>query len=213
MHWIRPSRRRTVGAVLVTVVGFLLLLALTTLVWTRAAPLAAAAGLVLASWPGYREARDRRSRQSEVTREFPETVDLLCICVEAGMGFQAALDHVTEHTQGTLATEWRRVISDVRLGDPLASALATMAVRNPTPEVRHFVASVNQSQELGLSLTPVLRAQAGHARETRRLRISEQAHRIPIKVLFPLIVCLLPALLIVVVGPAALTIADQLAGT
>jgi tight adherence protein C len=181
--------------------------------WLRAVLLAGAAGLAVSAWPGYREARNRRSRQVDVTREFPETVDLLCICVEAGMGFQAALDHVTEHTQGTLAAEWRRVISDVRLGDSLASALSTMALRNPTPEVRHFVASVNQSQELGLSLTPVLRAQADHARETRRLRITEQAHKIPIKVLFPLIACLLPALLIVVVGPAALTIADQLSGT
>ena len=212
MVWLRPTRRRSLAAVSVAVALLPLLLTL-GMDWARAALLAVAAGFAVTLWPGYRAARDRRSRQFEVTREFPETVDLLCICVEAGMGFQAALDHVTEHTQGTLSAEWRRVISDVRLGDPLASALATMAMRNPTPEVRHFVASVNQSQELGLSLTPVLRAQAEHARETRRLRISEQAHKIPIKVLFPLIACLLPALLIVVVGPAALTIVDQLAGS
>ena len=211
MIWIRPTRRRSLAAAIVVLTLLVVLLAL-GLGWDRAMLLAVGAGFAVTLWPGYRAARNRRSRQIEVTREFPETVDLLCICVEAGMGFQAALDHVTEHTQGTLSAEWRRVISDVRLGDPLASALATMALRNPTPEVRHFVASVNQSQELGLSLTPVLRAQAEHARDTRRLRISEQAHKIPIKVLFPLIACLLPALLIVVVGPAALTIVDQLAG-
>jgi tight adherence protein C len=131
----------------------------------RATFLAVVAGFGVTLWPGYRAARNRRSRQIEVTREFPETVDLLCICVEAGIGFQAALDHVTEHTQGTLSAEWRRVISDVRLGDPLASALATMALRNPTPSAP-FRRLVNQSQELGLSLTPVLRAQAEHARDT-----------------------------------------------
>lgn len=211
MIWIRPTRRRSLAAASVVLTLLVVLLAL-GVGGDRATFLAVVAGFGVTLWPGYRAARNRRSRQIEVTREFPETVDLLCICVEAGMGFQAALDHVTEHTQGTLSAEWRRVISDVRLGDPLASALATMALRNPTPEVRHFVASVNQSQELGLSLTPVLRAQAEHARDTRRLRISEQAHKIPIKVLFPLIACLLPALLIVVVGPAALTIVDQLAG-
>ena len=160
--------------------------------------------------PTYLAARRRTERLRVIEREFPETLDLLCICVEAGLGLQAGLDHVCDHTAGQLALEWRRVLNEVRLGASLAASLSSLAERCPTPGVRHFVAAVNQAQELGLSMVPVLRSQADHAREARRLGISEQAHKIPIKVLFPLILCLLPALMIVVVGPAGLSIVDQL---
>lgn len=180
---------------------------------TRAAILAAVSATVVVFAPRYLAMRRKTERLRAIDRDFPETLDLLCICVEAGLGLQAGLNQVAENTDGLLAQEWRRVLNDVRLGASLSRSLTSLAERCPTPAVRHFVAAVNQASELGLSMVPVLRAQAAHARESRRLSISEQAHKIPIKVLFPLILCLLPALMIVVVGPAGLAIVDQLHAT
>lgn len=152
----------------------------------------------------------RRRHESEIRRQLPESLDLLAVAVSAGLGLQAALANVAEHSSGALATEWRRVLGDVRLGTPLVEALTGFATRVDLAEVRHFVASVVLAIELGASLGPVLRAQAAHARSQRHLRISEKAHTIPVRVLFPLVLCLLPALLMVVVGPAVLTIIDEL---
>lgn len=152
----------------------------------------------------------RRRREAEIRRQLPESLDLLAVSVSAGLGLQAALANVSEHGSGPLALEWRRVLGDVRLGTPLVESLSNFATRVDIAEVRHFVASVVLAVELGASLGPVLRAQAEHARNQRHLRISEAAHTIPVKVLFPLVLCLLPALLMVVVGPAVLTIIDEL---
>lgn len=179
----------------------------------RVTLLAAVCSAAVAFMPRYLAMRRKTERLRAIDRDFPETLDLLCICVEAGLGLQAGLNQVAENTDGLLAQEWRRVLNDVRLGASLSRSLTSLADRCPTPAVRHFVAAVNQASELGLSMVPVLRAQAAHAREGRRLSISEQAHKIPIKVLFPLILCLLPALMIVVVGPAGLAIVDQLHAT
>lgn len=155
--------------------------------------------------------RSSRRRLEEVRRQLPESLDLLAVSVGAGLGLQAALANVAEHSDGALATEWRRVLGDIRLGASLVEALTGLATRVDIPEVRHFVASVILAVELGASLAPVLRAQASHARAQRHLRISEKAHTIPVKVLFPLVLCLLPALLLIVLGPPALTIVDELA--
>lgn len=155
--------------------------------------------------------RSSRRRLEEVRRQLPESLDLLAVSVGAGLGLQAALANVAEHSDGALATEWRRVLGDIRLGSSLVEALTGLATRVDIPEVRHFVASVILAVELGASLAPVLRAQASHARAQRHLRISEKAHTIPVKVLFPLVLCLLPALLLIVLGPPALTIIDELA--
>lgn len=151
-------------------------------------------------------------RLDEIRRQLPESLDLLAVSVGAGLGLQGALANVAEHSEGALATEWRRVLGDIRLGASLVEALSGLAARADIAEVRHFVASVILAVELGASLGPVLRAQAAHARAQRHLRISEKAHTIPVKVLFPLVLCLLPALLLVVLGPPALTIVDELGG-
>lgn len=154
----------------------------------------------------------RSSRTEQIRNSFPESVDLLAISVASGLGLQAAFTQVADAAEGPVGVEWRRVVGDIRLGAALDAALSDMAERVPLPEVRHFTASVVLATELGVPLGPVLRTQAAHARTQHRLRLTEKAHTIPIKVLFPLILCLLPALLLLVAGPAALTIIDELGG-
>lgn len=152
-----------------------------------------------------------RHRQQEAARRaFPESVDLLAVCVEAGSSLQAALAQVADNADDILAGQWRHVIADIRLGASQTEALESLAARVPVAEIRQFAATVVQAQELGLPLGPVLRAQAEHARMARKLRITEAAYRIPVLVLFPLVLCLLPALVAIIVGPAALTIIDEL---
>ncbi len=152
----------------------------------------------------------RHRHRVAAQRAFPESVDLLAVCVEAGSGFQAALTQVADNADDILAGQWRRVLADIRLGSSLTEALEALAARLPVAEIQQFSATVVQAQELGLPLAPVLRAQAEHARMARKLRITEAAYRIPVLVLFPLVLCLLPALVAIIVGPAALTIIDEL---
>lgn len=154
----------------------------------------------------------KRRELDAVAKAFPESVDLLAICVEAGSGFQAAVDQVASHADDAMAVHWRRVLGDIRLGMSQSEALTALADRIPLADVQHFVATVVQAQELGLALADVLRSQADHARTMRKLRITEAAYRIPVLVLFPLVLCLLPALVAIIAGPAALVIMDALGG-
>ena len=154
----------------------------------------------------------RRKQLDAAARAFPESVDLLAICVEAGSGLQSAIAQVATHADDVLAQHWRRVLGDIRLGMSQSEALTALADRIPLADVQHFVATVVQAQELGLPLAEVLRSQAEHARTMRKLRITEAAYRIPVLVLFPLVLCLLPALVAIIAGPAVLVIMDALGG-
>lgn len=154
----------------------------------------------------------RRTAQA-LLRQLPESLDLLAVTVSAGLGLQGAIAEVAEQVDGALGTEWRRVLADIRLGSSLPEALTALAERCDIPEIRHFTASVILAAEMGTAIGPVLKAQAEHARKQRLLRLTELAHKVPVKVVFPLVFCLLPSLLLIVVGPAVITVLDELGST
>jgi tight adherence protein C len=148
-----------------------------------------------------------RKRQAEIERSFPHVIDQLTICVEAGLGLDAALDRAARSGTGPLAEELARVLQDVRLGATRQTALEALLTRTDVPEIRHFVIALAQADRYGIPIARALRVQATEARETRRGRAEERAQKMAVKLLFPLIFCILPALFVVLLGPAAIRIA------
>lgn len=151
-------------------------------------------------------------RQVEMRTDLPDAIDMLTVCVEAGLGFDAALGRVAQTMEGPAAFEFARVIQEMQFGSSRIDALRAAADRTDIPELRTFISSIVQSTELGISIGDVLRAQSGQMRVVRRQRAEEQAQKLPVKILLPLIFCILPALFIVVLGPAILNIMDLFSG-
>jgi tight adherence protein C len=151
-----------------------------------------------------------QKRQARIPQELPDALDMLTICVEAGLGFDAAMAQVARHTKGTVAAEFARVLQEMQIGKSRTEALRGMIDRTTAPELRAFVSALIQSNELGISVAHVLREQAKEMRVRRRQRAEEKAQKVPVKITFPLILCLFPALLIVVMGPGILQIAHSL---
>jgi len=151
-----------------------------------------------------------QERQQLIARELPDVLDQMTIAVEAGLGFEAALARAASSGRGALAEELVRTVHDVAVGRPRREAYDALAARTQVPELKRFVGAVNQADTYGVPLVDVLRVQADEARVKRRQRAEEQAMKVPVKVVFPLVVCILPALLIVVVGPAALGVLSSL---
>jgi tight adherence protein C len=149
-----------------------------------------------------------QERQQLIARELPDVLDQMTIAVEAGLGFDAALTRAATSGKGALAEELVRTVHDIAVGRPRRAAYESLASRTEVPELKRFVGAINQADTYGVPIADVLRIQADEARVKRRQRAEEQAMKVPVKVIFPLIVCLLPALLIVVVGPAALGLLD-----
>ncbi len=143
-------------------------------------------------------------RQKAVFRAMPDALDLLTICVEAGLGFDAAMSKVHEKWENDLALEFGRVIQEIRLGKLRREALRDMADRLGVSEMTSFVAAVIQSEQLGVSMAKVLRIQSDQMRTRRRQMAEEEAHRAPIKMVFPIALLIFPSLLIVLLGPAAM---------
>jgi len=143
-------------------------------------------------------------RQKEVRKAMPDALDLLTICVEAGLGFDAALSKVNEKWDNELSMALGRVIRDIQLGKLRRDALRDMSDHLGIPEMTSFVAAVIQSEMLGVSLAKVLRIQSDQMRVKRRQRAEEEAHKAPIKMSFPLGVFVFPSLLIVLLTPAGL---------
>jgi tight adherence protein C len=151
-----------------------------------------------------------QERQQAIARELPDVLDQMTIAVEAGLGFDAALSRAATTGRGALAEELVRTVHDIAVGRPRRAAYAALAARTQVPDLRRFVGAVNQADTYGVPIADVLRVQADEARLKRRQRAEEQAMKVPVKVVFPLIVCILPALLVVVIGPAALGVLDVL---
>ncbi len=147
-------------------------------------------------------------RSEQVRRALPDALDLLTISVEAGLGFDAAVQQVAQNTEGPLAEELARVLREMQLGQGRAAALRALADRSNVPELRAFVGAMVQADSLGIPIAQVLRVQSSEIRVKRRQRAEEKAQQVPVKMTIPLIFCILPALFIVVLGPAALTIMD-----
>lgn len=149
------------------------------------------------------------SRQSEVVKALPDALDLLTICVEAGLGFDAAVAKITEKWDNQLAMEFGRCLQEMHLGKLRREALRDMADRVDVTDVSTFVAAVIQADQLGVSMAKVLRIQSDQMRLRRRQRAEQKAHQAPIKMLFPMVFLIFPALFIVLLGPAVLTIMES----
>jgi tight adherence protein C len=145
-----------------------------------------------------------KARQKSVFRALPDALDLLTICVEAGLGFDAAMAQVNMKWEDELALEFGRVLQEIRLGKLRREALRDMADRLGVSELTSFVAAVIQSEQLGVSMAKVLRIQSDQMRVRRRQMAEEEAHRAPIKMIFPIGLLIFPSILMVLLGPAAL---------
>jgi tight adherence protein C len=145
-----------------------------------------------------------KARQKSVFRALPDALDLLTICVEAGLGFDAAMAQVNMKWEDDLALEFGRVLQEIRLGKLRREALRDMSDRLGVSELTSFVAAVIQSEQLGVSMAKVLRIQSDQMRVRRRQMAEEEAHRAPIKMIFPIGLLIFPSILMVLLGPAAL---------
>lgn len=145
-------------------------------------------------------------RQKDIRKAMPDALDLLTICVEAGLGFDAAMSKVSEKWETDLSLAFARVIQEIQLGKLRREALRDMADRIGLAEMTSFVAAVIQSEQLGVSLAKVLRIQSDQMRVKRRQLAEEEAHKAPIKMLIPMGLLIFPSLMIVLLTPAALRI-------
>ncbi len=143
-------------------------------------------------------------RQEELRRGLADALDMLTVCVEAGQGFDAALLQVSRSTTGPVAGEFARVLQEVQIGKPRAEAFSGLSQRTNVPEVKTFVTALVQADRLGLPIGAVLREQSNQMRLVRRQRAGEKAQKVTVKILFPLLFCIFPALMIVVIGPGAI---------
>jgi len=145
-------------------------------------------------------------RQKEIRNAMPDALDLLTICVEAGLGFDAAMSKVAEKWQTELSLAFARVIREVQLGKVRRDALKDMADRLGIAEMTSFVAAIIQSEQLGVSMSKVLRIQSDQMRLKRRQRAEEEAHKAPIKMLIPMALLIFPSIMIIILTPAVISI-------
>ena len=137
---------------------------------------------------------------------------MLTVCVEAGQGFDAAILQVARSVTGPIAGEFARVLSEIQIGKSRAEAFASLGERTSAPEVQTFVSTLVQADRLGLPVGVVLREQTKEMRVVRRQRAEEKAQKVTVKILFPLLLCIFPALFIVIIGPGAIQIMTSFAG-
>jgi tight adherence protein C len=149
-----------------------------------------------------------RRRQDEIIKSLPDALDLLTITVEAGMGFDGALQKVAEKWDNELSKGFSKVVQEMRLGIPRREALRNMDRTMGVPDVTTFVAAIIQAETLGVSIAKILRIQSEQMRTKRRQRAEEKANQAPIKMLFPMVFLIFPALFIILLGPAALIIME-----
>ncbi len=157
-------------------------------------------------FPQYSISSKITKRQKEVRKSLPDALDLLTICVEAGLGFDAAMAKVAQKWNSQLSLGFTRVLQEIQLGKLRREALRNMAENIEVSELTSFVAAVIQSEQLGVSMARVLRIQADQMRIKRRQLAEEEAHKAPIKMLLPMVFIIFPSLLIVLLAPAALSI-------
>ncbi|MEA3349213.1 MAG: type II secretion system F family protein [Chloroflexota bacterium] len=153
-----------------------------------------------------------RSRQDEVRKALPDALDLLTICVEAGLGFDGAMAKVNEKWDNELALSFSRVLREIQLGKLRREALRSMADRIDITEMTSFVAAIIQSEQLGVSMSKVLRIQSEQMRIRRRQAAEEKAQKAPIKMLFPMGVLIFPSLMILLLGPAGVQLMQSSLG-
>lgn len=153
-----------------------------------------------------------RRNKDRIRRDLPDALDMLSVSADAGLGFDQSLQRISENWDTPLSREFGRVVSEMNMGVSRTQALRNMAERVDIPELSSFVAVIIQSDELGMSIADTLHSQANQMRIERRYWAQEQARKIPLKMLFPLMLLILPAMFAVVLGPAIPAIMDSLGG-
>ena len=143
-------------------------------------------------------------RKEDTSKGLAEALDMLTVCVEAGLGFDAALMQVSRNIEGPISGEFARVLSEIQLGNSRGEAFSAMGDRVALPEVKNFTTALVQADRLGLPIGAVLREQTANMRLVRKQKAEEKAQKVTVKILFPLMLCILPALFVVVIGPGVL---------
>jgi tight adherence protein C len=154
--------------------------------------------------------RRGEQRAEAIERSLPDAIDLLTVTVESGLTFDAGLAQVSRNTRGPLAAEFTRVLKEIQIGSGRAVALKALADRTDIDDLRIFLNSMIQAERLGIPVADVLRVQSAEMRLKRSQRIEEQAMRLPVKIIFPLLLGIMPALFVVILGPALINIYDTL---
>jgi len=163
-------------------------------------------GAALALGPDSVLNRRVEERQLTMQRKLPDILDLLTISVEAGLGFEQAVDRTVGSVPGPLSDEFARMLGELRAGSSRADAMRALDTRTNVPEIRSFVMAILQADAFGVSIGRVLRAQADEMRIKRRQLAQEKAQKAPVKMLIPMVFCIFPALFVVVIGPAMINI-------
>jgi tight adherence protein C len=162
--------------------------------------------------PGIWLGQQIKKRKKSIIKALPDALDLLTISVEAGLGFDVALQRVTEKWDDELSREFRRVISDMRLGRSRREALRDLGERTGVEDVQTFVSAIIQADQLGVSMSKILRLQSDQMRVKRRQRAEEEAQKAPILMLFPMVFLIFPALFVVILGPAIPRLVESFGG-
>ena len=173
--------------------------------------------VVLASLAGYNAPnmylyQQTYDRAEKLQRALPDAIDLLTISVESGLGFDAACAQVARNTEGPLADEFARMLQEMQIGRGRSEALRSLGERTNLPDLRSFVSAMVQADAFGIPVGQVLRVQSSEIRVKRRQWAEEAAQKVPVKILVPLIFCILPCLFIAVLGPAGIQIMDNFSG-
>jgi len=155
---------------------------------------------------------EKKRRQKRIERKLPDTIDIIAISVEAGLGFDAAVQRVASKTKDDLPLEFERFLLELRLGKSRREALRNIVWRTGVADLSQFITAIIQADQLGVSIANVLRIQSEQMRVKRRQRAEEQAHKAPIKMLFPMAFCIFPAIFVVILGPVVPSIMNGLGG-
>lgn len=160
------------------------------------------------SWLGFGLYLERliSTRQRAIVAGLPDALDVLTVCVEAGLGFDAALSRVVEKFVGPLADEFRRLLQDVRMGRPRRDSLRDFGTRSGVDDMNTFATAIIQADQLGVSIANILRSQSDKLRMERKQRAEEKAMKAPVKMLLPMVVFIFPALLMILLGPAVIQV-------
>lgn len=145
-------------------------------------------------------------RSEQIQKALPDSIDLLTISVESGLAFDAALAQVSRNSDGPLSEEFTRVLQEIQIGSSRSEALKALSERTDVEDLRIFLNSMVQAEKLGIPIADVLRVQAAEMRIKRSQRTEEQAMKLPVKIIFPLLLCIMPAMFIVILGPAVINI-------
>jgi tight adherence protein C len=153
-----------------------------------------------------------RGRREEMRSELPNVLDLLCVSVEAGLGFDAAVSKLSERMEGPLVEEFGLVLHEMRIGESRSAALKSLSDRVDVPEIAQFCRAIIQADQLGIALSRILRVQSHDMRVRRQLAAEEKAMKAPVKMLFPTVVFIFPSMFVVALGPAAISLLQTFGG-